>query len=133
MSRFIRHLPAYAATAAMGLLLLLFIALPVGMVLFESLRLAGPIPLPDLARITEQALSRLDPEDRQRLVARWQASLKPEERTAAIAAGLELLGRQVPWDTRAAFDEQAQAAETVLAAMDAAERQRFDAIYPVGW
>ena len=131
MSRFIRHLPAYAATAAMGLLLLLFIALPVGMVLFESLRLAGPIPLPDLARITEQALSRLDPEDRQRLVARWHASLKPEERTAAIAGSLELLGRQVPWDTKATFDEQAQAAETVLAAMDAAERQRFDAIYPV--
>lgn len=131
MFRLVRHLPAYAATAAMGLLLLLFIALPVGMVLFESLRLAGPIPLPDLARITEQALNRLDPEERQRLAARWEASLKPEERTAAIAGGLELLGRRVPWDTKAAFNEQAQSAEKALAAMNPAERGRFDAIYPL--
>ena len=131
MRALIRDLPAYSATAALGLLLFVFIALPIGMVLFESVRLAGPIPLYDLAQITEEALGKLDPDDRQRQMARWIASLKPEERTTAIAAGLELMGRQVPWDTKALFDEQAKAAEATLTALDAATRQRFDAIYPL--
>lgn len=131
MSRLVRHLPAHAAMAAMGLLLFLFIALPLGMVLFESLRLAGPIPLPELARITEQALNRLDPEERRQLVARWLASLKPEERTAGIAGSFELLGRRAPWDTRAAFDDQARAAEAAVAALSAADRRRVEGLYPL--
>ncbi len=131
MSRLIRYLPASLATSTMAFLLFLFIALPIGMVLFESLRLAGPIPLPDLARITGQALSRLDPDERQRLMAGWQASLKPEEQTAASAGSFELLGRQVPWDTKAAFDEQAQAARAAIAALPEAERRRFEAVYPL--
>ncbi len=131
MPQLIRRLPAHAATAALGLLLLVFIALPIGMVLFESVRLAGPIPLPELAQITEQALSRLNPEDRQRQTARWLAGLKPEERTAAIAGTLELLGRRVPWDTRAAFDDQAKAAEAAVSALSDAERRQFDGIYPL--
>ena len=126
-----RRPPASAATVAVALLLFVFIALPIGMVLFESVRLAGPIPLPDLARMTGRALDQLEPGDRQRQMARWLAALKPEERTAAIAASLELLGRRVPWDRSAPFDAQAQAAEAALGAMDAAERQRFDAIYPL--
>jgi iron(III) transport system permease protein len=127
----IRHLPAYSATAVLGLLLFVFIGLPIGMVLFESVRLAGPIPLHDLARITEKALDRLDPDDHQRQLARWLASLKPEEHTAAIAGSLELMGRQVPWDRKASFDDQAKAAEAALAALPAAERQRLDTIYPL--
>ncbi|HQK89445.1 MAG TPA: hypothetical protein PLU25_17620, partial [Acidobacteriota bacterium] len=126
MSRLVRHLPAQAAMAAMGLLLFLFIALPLGMVLFESLRLAGPIPLPELARITEQALDRLDPEERRQLMGRWLASLKPEERTAGLAGSFELLGRRAPWDTRAAFDDQARAAEAAVAALSATDRRRLE-------
>ncbi len=131
MRALIRHLPTYSATATMGFLLLAFIAVPIGMVLFESVRLAGPIPLHDLAQITEKALDRLDPDDRQRQLSRWIASLKPEERTAAIAAGLELMGREVPWDRKALFDDQAKAAEAALESLDAAARQRFDAVYPL--
>jgi iron(III) transport system permease protein len=126
-----RHLPGYAASVAVALLLFVFIVLPVGMVLFESVRLAGPIPLQELARITSRALDQLDPDDRQRQLARWMATLKPEDRTAAIAGSLDLLGRRVSWDRKAPFDDQAKAAEAVLATMDAAERQRFDAIYPL--
>jgi iron(III) transport system permease protein len=131
MAAILRKLPASGATAALGLLLVVFIAVPIGMVLFESVRLAGPIPLHDLARITEKALSRLEPGDRQQQMARWLASLKPEERTATIAAGLELMGRRVPWDTKALFDEQAAAAAAAMAELSAADRQRFDAIYPL--
>jgi iron(III) transport system permease protein len=127
----LRHLPAYAATLALGLLLFAFIALPLGVVLVESLRLAGPIPLHDLARLTEEALAKLEPADRERQTARWLASLKPEERTSAAAGALELAGLNVPWDRRAPFDDQAKAAEAAVAALDAAGRRQFDVAYPL--
>jgi iron(III) transport system permease protein len=127
----IRHLPGYAATAVLGLLLFVFIALPIGMVLVESVRLAGPIPLPELARITHTALDRLEPDDRQRQVARWIATLRPNERTDAIAGTLELMGRPVPWDRKAPFDDQEIAANAAVAALQAAERERFDTTYPL--
>jgi iron(III) transport system permease protein len=127
----IRHLPAYSATAVLGVLLFVFIALPVGMVLFESFKLAGPIPLDDLAQITRQALDRLEPQQRERQLARWIATLKPEERTAAIAGGLELIGNEVPWDRMAAFDDQAQAAGKALAALKPGDRAKFDAAFPL--
>ena len=125
----IRHLSAYSATAVLGLLLFVFIALPVGMVLLESFKLAGPVPLGDLARITQHALDQLDAETRQRQVARWIGSVKPEERTAAIAGALELIGEKVPWDRKAGFDEQAAAADKTLAALGPATRAKFDAAY----
>ena len=126
-----RHLPGYAATAVLGLLLFVFIALPIGMVLVESVRLAGPIPLPELARITQTALDRLDPDDRQRQVARWIATLRPNERTDAVAATLELMGRKVPWDRKAAFDDQALAANAAVEALQAPDRRHFDDTYPL--
>jgi iron(III) transport system permease protein len=127
----IRHLPGYAATAALGMLLFVFIALPIGMVLVESVRLAGPIPLPELARITRDALDRLDPDDRQRQVTRWIATLRPNERTDAIAATLELMGREIPWDRKAPFADQEIAANATVTALQASERERFDATYPL--
>ncbi len=127
----VRHLPGYSATAAIGLLLIVFIALPIGMVLFESFRLAGPIPLSELSRITQNGLDRLDPDDRQRQLARWIATLRPNERTDAIAATLELMDRKVPWDRKASFEDQALAAQTAIDALDSASRAEFDAIYPL--
>jgi iron(III) transport system permease protein len=127
----LRLLPAYAATAALGLLLFVFIALPVGMVLVQSVKLAGPVPLDDLARMTQRALDKLDPGTRQRQMARWVATIKPEERTAAIAGAFELIGRDVPWDRRAAFDEQAAAANRALAALEPVAHAKLDAAYPL--
>lgn len=126
-----RHLPGYAVTAAVGLLLFVFIALPIGLVLVESVRLAGPIPLAEMSRITQGGLDRLDPDDRQRQMTRWIATLKPDERTAAVAAAIELLGHRVPWDRNAPFDDQAVAAAAAVDAMSAADRKKFDAIYPL--
>lgn len=127
----LRRVPGYAAAAVLGLLLFVFIALPIGMVLIESVRLAGPMPVSELARLTERGLDRLDPEDRQRQVGRWVASLKEDERTEAIAAALELMGHRVPWDRKAAFDAQAKAAADAVAALGIADRQEFDRLYPL--
>jgi len=88
----IRHLPAYVAAYSIGILLFVFIALPAGLVLVESVRLSGAMPLQDLASLTNTALNKLDPEDRDRQIARWIASLKTEERTTATAAALGLSG-----------------------------------------
>ncbi len=126
-----RQLPAYSATAALGLLLFVFIVLPIGMVLFESLRLAGPIPIDDLARITQAALDKLDPEDRENQMRRWLNTLKPEEKTAAVAGAIELMGNPVPWDRKAPFDEQVAAAETAVASLTAEQRAQFDRLYPL--
>ena len=125
----VRHIPGYVATALLGLLLFIFIALPIGMVLIESVRLAGPIPLSELSRVTKSGLERLDPNDRERQLARWIATLKPSEHTDAVAATLELMGRKVPWDRKAPFDEQAKDATTVVGALTADERREFDATY----
>lgn len=127
----LRHAPGYLATAAMGLLLLVFIALPIGMVLVESVRLAGPMPLSELSRFTRSALDRLEPADRERQLARWVATLKENERTEAIAATLELMGQRVPWDQKAAYDEQAAAAAQAVEALAPAARQEFDRTYPL--
>jgi iron(III) transport system permease protein len=125
----IRHLPAYFAAYSIGVLLFVFIALPAGLVLFDSVRLSGAMPLHDLAALTSRALEKLDPDDRERQTARWLASLKPDERTVTTAATLELIGRAVPWDRSAAFDEQAKAAESAVAELPAAERNTFDQTY----
>ena len=124
-----RYLPAYSVSAVLAALLFVFIALPVGIVLFESVRLSGPIPLDDLSRITQQVLDRLDPEDRQNQTQRWIASLKSEEKTAATAGAIELMGRPVPWDRKAAFDHQAAAAEQAVAALNAVDRAEYDRLY----
>src|SRR4051812_31489584 len=99
------------------------------MVLIESVRLAGPIPLSELSRVTKSGLERLDPTDRERQLARWIATLKPSEHTDAVAATLELMGRKVPWDRKAPFDEQAKDATSVVGALTADEHREFDATY----
>lgn len=126
-----RHLPAYTASAVLGLLLFIFIVLPVGMVLVESVRLSGPIPLPDLSQITAKALDKLEPEDRQNQLRRWLKSLKPDEKTVAVAGTLELMGKVVPWDRKAAFDEQTAATKKAVASLSPADRTEFDRLYPL--
>lgn len=126
-----RHLPGHAATAAVGLLLAIFIALPICMVLGESIRLAGPIPLSELSRITQNGLDRLDPQDRQKLMSRWIETLRPTERTDAIAGALELMGHRIPWDRKAAFETQDAAAAAAVEALTQADRALFDATYPL--
>src|SRR5262245_16693319 len=94
----LRHLPSYSASTIVAALLIIFIVVPVGMVLFESIRLSGPIPIHDLAAMTKGALEKVDPAERDSQVARWVRTLKPEEKTSATAATLELIGLNAHWD-----------------------------------
>ena len=126
-----RQLPGYLATLVVALLLGLFIVYPLGAVLVESFVVSGPIPLTELRAMTLEALSRLDPETRDKSVKRWVERAKPKERMEATAAALELIGEAVPWDRKETFSEQIKAAEKTVAALDREKRKRLEDEYPV--
>ena len=127
----IRHLPAYLVGLVVGLLLLVFIVVPLAAVLVESFVVLKPMTPDELRTLTIQALAHLDPGRRQDTVARWVESATPEQRIDGIAAGLDLIGHEPGWDRRAAYDMQMIAAEAAVGELDAEARRAFDEQYPV--
>ncbi len=126
-----RHLPGHALTLAVAILLGLFIVVPLGAVLVESFSVETPMPLAQLRAVTVDALDRLPPAAREKMVDRWVKTAKPRQRMEAAAAALELIGEAVPWNRKAPFDEQIAAAGKAVGGLDAATRGRFDAQFPV--
>lgn len=129
----LRHFPGYVVTFIVGLLLIVFIAVPFCAVLIESFVVSGPLSLPELRSITLKALDRLDPETREKTVKRWVNKAKPRHRMEAIAASLELLDLPVPWDRKATFDNQIAAAAKTLAGLDPGTREKLEEVYPVSF
>lgn len=129
----IRQLPGYAATLVIGLLLLVFIAVPLGAVLVESFEVDGPLPLRDLHAMTVDALGKMEPEAREKTVERWLARIKPVERMEASAAALALIGRPADWDRKATYDRQIAAAQKAVAALGPDARMRFEETFPIAY
>lgn len=125
----IRHLTAYIISLLVGLLLFVFIVMPLGAVLVESFVVVKPMTLVELRAMTEEALSHTDPAERQDLVTRWVESATPEQRIDATAAALELIGRKPEWSRKAAFSDQMVAADLAVAALDPEVRRAFDEQY----
>jgi iron(III) transport system permease protein len=130
---FLRHLSSYVTTFIVGLLVVVFIAVPFGAVLLESFSVSGALPLDELRAMTLDALERLDPVTSEKTVKRWVERATPRQRMEAIAAGLELLGKPVPWDRKAAFDEQIEAAEKTVAALEPEIQKKLEDLYPVSF
>ncbi|NIO08116.1 MAG: hypothetical protein GTO40_09000, partial [Deltaproteobacteria bacterium] len=130
---FFRYLSSYVTTLIVGLLVIVFIAIPFGSVLVESFSVSGPLPLPELRAMTLDALERLDSESRDKMVKRWVERAKPRQRMEAIAAGLELLGQRVPWDRKAAFDEQIEAAERTVGTLEPEAQKKLEELYPISF
>ncbi len=128
-----RQLPGHVLTLVVGLLLLAFIAYPLAAVLTESFVVEQPMSLFELRATTLAALERVPAEERAPMVKRWLDSAKPQERMEAIAAALELIGERVPWDRKAAFDEQIRAAEQAVAALAPAKRTELEEQLPVAY
>lgn len=128
-----RHLPGYIAAAVIGLLLLVFIAVPIGSVLIESFVVSGPLPLGQLKAVTVEALDKLDPKTREETIKRWTERVTPKEDMEATAATLQLIGKTVAWDRKAAFDDQIAAAQKAKAALPPEDRALFDAEFPVAY
>ncbi len=111
--------------------LILFIAVPIGAVLLESFRIAGPMLPPTLYALTSRAVDRLPAGEQTAQIETWVESLTPRERMEASAASLSLIGKPVPWDRKANFDQQIEAAGKAVAALSPGERKEFDARYPL--
>ena len=126
-----RHFPGYVAAAIVGLLLVLFIAVPYGSVLIESFSVRGPLPLTELRAMTVNALERLEPKTRDKAIERWVKSADSQQRIEATAAALEMIGEKVPWDRGASFESQSASAEKTVAALSSSKRFKFEAEYPI--
>ena len=129
----IRQIRGYTATLVVGLLLVVFIAYPIGAVLIESFVVETPMSVFELRAVTLEALDKLPPEVRAGTVTRWLERAKPRPRMEATAAALELIDQSVPWDRKAPFDDQIAAAEQTVNSLSKENRAAFDAQLPIAY
>lgn len=129
----IRQIPGQVATVIIGLILFVFVAYPLGSVLVESFVVSGPMTVFELREMTLDALDLMEPKARQKVVGRWIERAKPRDRMDATAAALELIGEGVPWDRKAAFVKQIEAAKKAVAALDAGKRAEFEAQFTIAY
>ncbi|MEO0821593.1 MAG: iron ABC transporter permease [Pseudomonadota bacterium] len=132
-ARLLGRIPALSALLIAGLLVTVFIAVPIGAMLIRSAVVAGPVPVAELKAMTEDALAFLPEEKRAERIAAWYARAKPRERMEAIAASLTIHDHPVGWDRKAAFDRQIEAAEAALAALEPAARSAVEADLPIAY
>lgn len=118
------------ALATAGLLTL-FILVPLGAVLLESVAVSAPVPPAEMRALVLRCLGFVEPNRRAELVQRWLSQATDRQRTEVTAATLEALGLPVPWNRKAAFDEQIAAAQAAVAGLDPAERQAFQVEYQI--
>jgi iron(III) transport system permease protein len=122
---------ALIAAGLIALILGVFILYPVAAVLIRSFELRGPMSAAQLREVTENALSAMSPEQREKSVARWASSATQKESVQAWAAAFELAGQNVSWDRKAAFGEQALIIPEALKALSTEERSKVEAQYPI--
>lgn len=130
MKRWLRHLPARVAAAVVGLLLLVFIVVPVGLVIYKSFDNSGPLPPQRLVVLTDDALALLPPGERPAMIDRWMAAATLPERVRAMTAAFGLADMDVPWQTDLPYEHQDAAIQTALAALPATDRQAVEDAYP---
>lgn len=130
MKRLLRRLPGITAASIVALLLLVFIAIPVGLVLVKSFDNSGPLPHWRLAEITEEALALMPEADRDSSIARWVEDATLPERVVATAVAYDLAGLEPSWDVKAPFEHQQTAIDAALPALPAAQREAVDAAFP---
>ncbi len=131
MRRWLRHGPGAVVSIVVLGLLAVFIAVPIGAVLKESIVISGPMPVHRLKDVTQEALALLPDDRRTAAVERWSASATEKERLEALAASFRLAGETVPWDTKAAYSEQVVSAEAALTALEPKLKAEIDAEYPI--
>lgn len=129
MSRWIRLIPGGIAVAAVAALLLVFIVVPVGLVLFKSFDNSGPLPPWRLAALTTEAMELLPPAEREATIGRWMDAATLPERVQATTAAFGLAGLDVPWSIDQPFEHQSTAIDSALAALTADERDAVDAAF----
>lgn len=127
----VRDLAGHAVAVTVTALVLLFIAVPLGAVLLESFRVAGPLPLEGLRRITAEAVALIPDAEREEAVQRWVDSADDRQWMDGVAAALALIGEEVPWNRAANYDDQIAAAREAVAALPSDRRAAFGAALPL--
>ncbi len=125
------RLPGMAIALGTAGLLGLFIVIPLGTVLIESIAVSIPVPRQEMRALLLRSLGVLEADRRQELMQRWLTQVTDRQRMEATAAALEAIGLPVPWDRKAAFDGQIAAAQAAVARLDPAQRTAFEAEYPI--
>lgn len=121
-----RHLPGLLLSAAVALVLALFIAYPIGAVLVESFVISGPMPPAKLKAATSAALDAVPAAERDALVQRWMNSATEAEKVEATAAAFTLAGVPVGWDRKAAYSDQSVAMAAALRELPEASRDAVE-------
>ncbi|TCR70475.1 iron ABC transporter permease [Bosea sp. BK604] len=124
MTRLLRELPRALVSGVVALLLIVFIGVPIGAVLVESVVISGPMPPVRLKAITADALGRLPEEERAALIRRWVETATEAERVEAAATAFQLAGLVPSWDRKAPYSDQARAMEAALATLPPQDREQ---------
>jgi iron(III) transport system permease protein len=119
------------ASAIVAALLAVFIVMPLGVMLVQSVVVVRPLPLGSLRATTLEALDLMAPAARTDTMARWMAAATPTDRMQATAVALTLNNEAVPWDQQAAFDRQIAAAQQAVAALPPGRRAAVLATIPL--
>jgi len=125
------RLPGPAIALGTAGLLGLFIVVPLGTVLIESFAISIPVPRQEMRALLLRSLGALEADRRHDLMQRWLTQVTDRQRMEATAATLEGIGLPVPWDRKAAFDEQIAAAQAAVARLGPSQRSAFEAEYPI--
>ena len=121
----------YIVTALAAVLLFVFIVIPLGAVFFKSVHIDGPLDSRTMRSVTLDALDRLDDAQRNGLMEGWLGSINDVQRMETTAATLAAIGVDVTWDRKAQYVYQFAQAKQALAGLDAAQREAYDAEYPI--
>lgn len=126
-----REWPGLALSAVVAVLLGVFIALPIGAVLVESTRIAGPMPPERLRAVVEGALALVPEPRRSESLARWAAGMNERQRVEAHGLAFRLAGLRPGWDQKAAFSEQASSLAAALPALTEERRAEVAGLVPL--
>lgn len=128
-----RNLSSTIVSALVTLLLVVFIAYPLGTVLVESFNIRGPMTPERLSVVTSEALDAMPADERDKNIARWVATATMNEQVDAAAAAFGLSGIAVDWDRKAAYNIQKRHADAAIARLTPDQAARFDEIYPLAY
>lgn len=126
-----RRLTRALIALAIAVPVLLFIAVPMAGVLYESFVVREPMAYGRLRQITLEALDQLPEAQRQANLQRWASAAVDQDRVQALAAAFRHLTGEAPWDERDSFAKQLAAAAAARAALPPTQQSALDAEYPL--
>lgn len=118
------------ALAAVGLPLLMFIAIPIVAMLVASFHVEAPAAPVSLMQATRAALEQVEDDPEARLAGWWAEATEPD-RIAAAAVAFSAQGLTPPWDVAARWSAQSEGVAAALTKLDPAVRAAVEKDAPL--